>query len=230
MSVIATSTNVFSTVIKHEYEPSVGFCREAVTVYDSASTFTPGSVLGRFLASPVCTPAAVVGTGNGSIGTVTGTGKAIVGTYTLRIVLAAANAGNFELFNPNGVLVGVGTVGTAFVSPDMTFTLADGSTDFALGDTIAIAVTGTYKYKLVEATATDGTAVAAGIYIADALGNSGDVAIAANTDTTVLAIVRGPVVYSKDELSFGASVDTTAEKNKAYAELAALGIVAATTA
>jgi hypothetical protein len=229
MTVLATSSNVFSTVVKHEYEPSIGFCRDAITVNDAAATYTVGTVLGRFLASPVATAAAVVGTGNGAIGTVTATAKAKIGTYTVRIVKAVANAGEFNVLDPNGKVIGTGTVAVAFTSPDLTFTLADGSTDFALGDTISIAVSGTEKYKKVEATATDGTDVARAIFIADVLGNSGDLAVAATTDTTVLAITRGPVVVSKSKLSFGASVDTAAELAKAYAELAAVGILAETT-
>lgn len=229
MTVLATSANVFSTVVKYELAPELGICRKALTVYDAASTYAVGAVLGRFLASPTGTAGSIVGTGNGVMGTVTVTGKAQIGTYTLRINKAASNAGDFTLSNPQGVVVGNGTVAVAFVSPDMTFTLADGATDFVIGDTIPIVVAGTEKYKLVEATATDGTDKAAAIFIADKAGNSGSLAITATTDTTVLALVKGPARVSKSSLSFGASVDTAAELAKAYAELEALGINVDTT-
>jgi hypothetical protein len=85
-------------------------------------------------------------------------------------------------------------------------------------------VTATGKYKLVEATAVDGSQNAAGVYIADALGNSGDVAIPANTDAKVLILARGPARVAKDLLTFGATVDTQPEKDALYAQLAALGI------
>lgn len=229
MTVLATSANVLSTVVKSEYAPEIGYCRKAVTVYDSAATFAVGAVLGRFLASPTGTATAGTNTGNGTMGTVTVTGKAQIGTYTLKINKAAANAGDFTVVNPQGNVVGNGTVAVAFSCPDMSFTLADGATDFVVGDTFTIAVTGTEKYKLVEATATDGTDKAAAIFIADKVGNYGSLAIAATTDTTVLALVRGPARVSKSSLTFGSSVDSAGELAKAYAELEALGIIVDTT-
>jgi hypothetical protein len=76
-------------------------------------------------------------------------------------------------------------------------------------------VTATGKYKLMEATAADGSQNAAGVVDAA-------VAIAANTDTKVRVAVRGPVTVGKAGLFPGASVDTQPEKDAMYASLAAL--------
>jgi hypothetical protein len=232
MTVLATSSNRFSTVVKYELAPEVRVCRDVLTVNDAAATFKVGAVLGRYVASPVGTSAAAAGnTGNGAMGAITVTSNANLqlGNYTVKITKAAANAGDFALRDPQGKVVGTGTVGVAFSQAGFAFTLADGATDFVVGDTFTIAVTGTEKYKLQDAAATDGSDVAKAVFIADAAGNSGDTAIPANTDTLVLAITRGPVIVAQDALTFGANTDTTAEKNAVYASLKALGIIAETT-
>lgn len=90
-------------------------------------------------------------------------------------------------------------------------------------------VTATGKYKLVEATAADGSQNAVAVVIADNQGASHDIAIAAATDTKVLVLARGPVIVS-DQLQFGASVDTAGELATAYASLKAVGIIVETAA
>lgn len=52
MPLIATDTPRFSHLVKHEYEPSIGFCREAVVVTSAtATTLLVGTVLGKVTAS-----------------------------------------------------------------------------------------------------------------------------------------------------------------------------------
>lgn len=231
MTVLATDSQRFSAVVKHEYEPCVGFCREVVTINDAAATLKVGAVLGKYVASPTGVAAAVAGnTGDGTMGavTVTSNKNLQLGVYTLRIIKAAANAGDFVVVDPAGDVVGQGTVAVAFSQAGLAFTLADGATDFAVGDSFTITVDGTVKYKLVEATATDGTEVAAVVLIADKSGNSGDIALAATTDTKVLTLARGPAIVADTALQFGASVNTDAEKAAAYAQLKAVGILVET--
>lgn len=89
--------------------------------------------------------AAVAGnTGNGTI-TASPTVAAGVkpGKYLITITDAATNAGFFTVEDPDGVTVDVGTVGVAFTKGGLTFTVADGSTDFAQGDQFQITVTAT---------------------------------------------------------------------------------------
>lgn len=138
MSVIATAPKAFSAIVKHEYEPAMGYCRDVVVVNDSAATFKVGTVLGK--------------------------------------------------------------------------------------------VTATGKYKVVEASAVDGSQVAAAVVIGDAQGNTADFAVAATTDTNVLVLARGPAIVGAANLVFGASVDTGGELTTAYGQLKAVGIVVETQA
>jgi len=52
MAIIASENFRFSNLVKHEYEPSIGFCREAVVVNEAAAkTYVIGTVLGKVTAS-----------------------------------------------------------------------------------------------------------------------------------------------------------------------------------
>jgi hypothetical protein len=42
---IATDTQRFSNLVKHEYEPSTGYCREVVTYNGAAKTFAIGALV-----------------------------------------------------------------------------------------------------------------------------------------------------------------------------------------
>lgn len=228
VALVATETKRLGDVLKYEFEREMGFCRKAVTAYESgAKTYTPGTVLGKTLVSG--SAAAVAGganTGNGTMGSITVSSHAKVGQYVLRVTVASSNAGAFELLNSNGSVVGTGNVASAFVGAGLAFTLADGSTDFIVGDTFVITVTGTEKYKILENTASDGSAAFAGIYIGASNGLGIDTSVAATTDTTVLILERGPALVAKEGLTLGASINTAAEKAALYAQMAAVGIIA----
>lgn len=220
-----------SAVLKREPFVESGFHRKAVTAYESgAKTYTIGTVLGKTLVNG--SAAAVAGatnTGNGTMGTITVSSHARIGHYTLRITAASSNAGAFELRNAAGALQGTGNVASAFVGAGLAFTLADGSTDFAVGDVFSITVTGTEKYKILENTTGDGSAVFAGFYLGTPSGGFASTSVAATTDTTVIVLERGPgVIVDKSQLTFGASIDTAAEKAAVYAQMEAVGIIAET--
>ena len=80
-------------------------------------------------------------TGNGAMGAITVGAGAKAGTYRLEIIEAAANAGTFGVWDPDGIMVGTGNVASAFSGGGLSFTLADGATDFVAGDGFAIVVT-----------------------------------------------------------------------------------------
>lgn len=227
MTVIATSTQQYSNLVKREFEPEWGYCKKLVT-YNGTAVATPiGTVLGKFIASPTGTAAAAAGnTGNGTMGAVTVTSNKDlkIGTYKVTIVKAAANAGDFVVTDPDGQVVGFGTVAVAFSQAGIAFTLADGATDFVVGDAFTIVVAGTEKYKLVEATATDGTEVAKVVVVGDATGRPLSTTPTVNTDTTFLVLYRGPCAVADDALSYGASVNTADEIAALKAQLTAVGI------
>lgn len=222
MTLIATSVHTLSNAVKHEYGADYAYNREAVTVNDTAGTIAVGTVLGKYITGG--TAAAVADTGNtgtGTVGTITVTAPAKVGAYRLVIVAAATNAGTFIVTDPSGRTVGAGTVAVAFSKGGLAFTLAD-ATDFVVGDAFTITVAGTYKYKRAVQTATDGTADAAAV-VWEAK------TILGSTDTTMIAMTRGPAGISKGGLVLDASYDTDAEKAIVYASLEAKGIQCLTT-
>ncbi|WP_404291560.1 hypothetical protein ACD578_05425 [Microvirga sp. RSM25] len=91
---------------------------------------------GAFAASA---QAKVGNVGNGAISGVAAGVGAAAGVYTATCFAAAANGGTFVVEGPGGQTIGVVTVGQAFTGP-VVFTIADGATDFALGDQFQITV------------------------------------------------------------------------------------------
>jgi hypothetical protein len=84
-------------------------------------------------------------------------------------------------------------------------------------------VTATGKYKILEASASDGSQNFAGIYIGDPTGLNKN-AIAATTDTTVTVLFRGDAGVGKANLVFGASVNSPTLLAAVYAQMEAVDI------
>jgi len=215
------------------------------------------------------TTGAVVGTGNGAITATPATGAgAKVGTYQAVCIAAVTNLGTFEVIDPNGVMIGLATVGTpfttqltftiadgsadwvvgdhfpivvaaansgtfsvetpageflpaatvgsAYTSDHINFTLADGATDFIVGDGFDITVGGgTGKYTILAPGAVDGSEAAAGILVAAVDASAGDVAC--------VVCARYAEVNSY-ELTWPGGI-TAGQKTTAIAQLAAAGII-----
>lgn len=90
-------------------------------------------------------------------------------------------------------------------------------------------VTATGKYKVCEASATDGSQVAAAVVVGNSRGHALPTVMAATTDTNFLVLHRGPAGVSAGALTLGASVTAGALTQAAYAQLAAIGIDVLTT-
>jgi hypothetical protein len=86
-------------------------------------------------------------------------------------------------------------------------------------------VTATGKYKESVETATDGSEAPVAVVVGKDLHNL-SVAVAANTDTKVLAIVRGEAIVSKTGLKPHNSFYDATKLNAAYASLATKEILA----
>lgn len=189
--------------------------REVVTIAAS-QTLKAGQVLGRRLptASTSVGAAYAGNTGDGTIGSITEDTNAIPGVYKALCVEPASDAGQFTVFDPNGVVIGKATVGSAFNGNGVNFTIADGATDFVAGDFFTITVAGTYEYAAYDQDATDGLEVA--------------VAICANPTTTTTA--ASALVVARDlevwdaQLVWPSDIDA-AEKAAAQAALALQGII-----
>lgn len=138
--------------------------RDAIVVL-SGENLVAGAVLEKILVGAAATSAPAAGnTGNGAMGAVTVSAAAKPGTYQAIITEPGANAGEFEVVDPDGVTVGQGTVAVAFTGGGLAFTLADGATDFAVGDRILITVAGGgFKYREYDPANTDAAVAPAGI-------------------------------------------------------------------
>lgn len=118
----------------------MGFALNSVLQMPVTVTYSYGSV----------TASALVGTGNGTIGTLSVAAPAIPGAYTLTLNTVVANGGIWTLTDPLGNVlsttvtqtVGASTA-TAFTVNGLTFTVTDGTTDFGLGATFTITVPAT---------------------------------------------------------------------------------------
>jgi Bacteriophage lambda head decoration protein D len=131
-------------------------------VANDGFNITVAATVGR----PTATAAAVPGnTGNSTSSAVTVTGYAPkAGNHVLTILEPGANTGEFNVFGPDGLSLGNGVVGTAFSGGGLTFTLADGATDFAAGDQFVITVAaGSGKYRQQNDASVDGSQVAVAV-------------------------------------------------------------------
>jgi hypothetical protein len=107
-------------------------------------------------------------TGNSTSSAVTTTGYApTVGNYIVTFLKANTNLGTFQVEDPSGKVIGHGIVGTAFSGGGLTFTIADGATDFVEGDQFVITVAaGSGKYRAWDPANVDGSQTVAGILFA----------------------------------------------------------------
>ena len=136
--------------------------RERITV-SSGESLVAGAVLGKVTLG-AATPAPFPGNAanTGTIATVSLGAGAKAGVYRLVVIEPASNAGTFTLEDPDGVTIGTGTVGVEFTAGGLTFTLADGATDFKAGEGFTLTVAaGSGKYRGYDPANTDGSQVAA---------------------------------------------------------------------
>ena len=217
MSVL-TERKYLGDWLKFEYENQ--FSRDVMTVLAGSGAeraLLSGMVLGK-ITKGAATGAAVAGnTGNGTITAAPTVGQAAKpGVYQLVCIEPATNAGKFTVEDPDGILIGVATVGVQF-STHLTFTIADGSTDFVSGDAFTITVAaGSGKVKQIDSAATDGSDVACGILLLDATAPDG-------SDKSAVAIARSAIV-SDNGILWPAGA-TTNQKNAAIAQLKNAGIL-----
>lgn len=175
-----------------------------------------GMVLGRRSRSSAVMAAGGGNTGNGVAGAVTLGAEAKVGVYTLRCVAAATNAGTFAVIDPEGFRLDDLTVAAAYASPHFGVTIADGSTDFVVGDTFTLTVTGDGKVVQIDKTATNGGQEAAGILLFDVTAPDG-------VDAKGVMIERDAIVSDID-LVWPETFDAN-DKAAAVARLAERGIL-----
>lgn len=79
-------------------------------------------------------------TGNGTMTGVTAGAEAKAGSYKMTCIAESTNGGKFKVIAPDGNRLDDADVDSAYSSSQINFTINDGSTDFAVGDTFTVAV------------------------------------------------------------------------------------------
>lgn len=123
------------------------FCKAiaAVSAGDPVYRTATGTLTGNVKGTRTATFGAPVGDGNGVLSAIVvdANNPPEAGTYTLRIIEAESDLGYFEVIRDrDGANIGNGKVATAFNNGGMSFTVADGSTNWALNTTVPITVVG----------------------------------------------------------------------------------------
>lgn len=218
----AAEPSAVSDVLKYEHGM---YCREVVTVLSGTAAFDIGMVLGKITRGAATSAAKSGGnTGNGTL-TVDGTtpvkAGAKSGVYTVRFIAAATNNGTFRVTDPDGFVIGdvVMAAGAGAFDNDIKFAVADGASDFIVGDGFDITVAaGSDKYVRHNPTGNDGREVACAVALQAVDASAADVG-------DVVIIARGPAEVSNLGLKWDASVSSNPLKAAAMAQLAAVGII-----
>lgn len=211
--------NRINDVLKKELS---GFSRDKVTVLagsGSARVLLVGQVLGSVLGSLVVASRPSTGnTGDGAVGAVTLKPGAQPGVYVLRLHTASANAGDFSVTAPDGSVLPDLTVAVAYLTDHFGVTIADGATDFIVGDTVLLIVSGSRKVVALDLNGLDGSEKTVGVLAEDVTAPDG-------TDADGVAITRNAWV-AQQELIFPGSI-SDAERDAVIADLKTNGIVIA---
>lgn len=180
---------------------------------NSGQNLGAGTVLGRILSAAAAVAGTNTGTGAVTVGAAIGAAT-VPGIYKLLCVAAAANAGTFNFYAPDGTLIRQITVaGGAHVSDHLTITIAD-ATDFVVGDSFTIAVT-EGDYEILTPASTTGQQIAAAILFA---------AVDATSADTPCALITNNAALNSGEITWPAGI-SAGNKAIATAQLAARGIV-----
>jgi hypothetical protein len=221
MSVSISELTRVSDVLLYEAGEEVNFVREAITMLSGTAACIPGQLLGKITVG-AATETHVGNTGNGAM-TIDATtpvlANAQVGVYTVRCTVAAANGGTFRVFDPTGDSLGDVVVAATF-SDQIKFVIADGATDFIVGDTFLVTVAaGSGKWCKVTPAAVNGSQYCAGVLLA--------ATDASAADAIGVAVVRGPAIIKTGGITYTAAM-SAGEKATALAQLAVLGITTRT--
>lgn len=203
-------------------EAEAGYSRDNIVIASGQGKLAPGSVVGKITkGGEVSVTKTDVGGGKGAITLADpayGDGVK-AGRYKVIIVEPASNAGEFIVEDPDGIVIGNGTVAVAF-DGDVKFTLAD-ATDFEAGDTAFIDVAiadpdDVGKYAFSPHTGSTGAEEASAVILYGVDATDEDVKVPALTRHSS---VNGNII------AYHSSVDDDAKKAAKNVQLKAAGIV-----
>lgn len=167
-------TDRLNDVLKWEQDNL--FSREKVTILSGQDLPVAAVVAKEKTSCPTTGTAGGSNVGNGTCTGVTAGAQVKLGTYTLTCIAEAADAGTFEVKDPDDQTLGQATVAVAYTSEQINFTLNDGAEDFDVGDVFTIAVTaGSGKIEAIDYDAVDGTEDPYGFVIDDYDATEGDI-------------------------------------------------------
>lgn len=179
--------------------------KEAVTI-GASQTLARGAAVGitTLAAGDIVVGGSNTGNGVASDFALAAGGPAKLGSYNATAVIVDTDLATFNVTDPNGVLVGQAVLGTAFVGDGITFAIADGSTDFVVGDTFELPVEAGNGYGIAcDIASTDGSQEIYGILLEAVTTGAGA------SQATVVAISGS---FQTQALTFGGS--TTAANLK----------------
>jgi len=198
--------------------------RDNIVIQASTQTIVPGAVLGGIDVVASATSSAAADSGNTGNGTFTldatapvGSG-AIDGVYRAICIAAATNSGTFAVFDPNGREIGKVVVGATF-NNQIKFVIADGATDFVVGDAFSITVgvdpLSGRQYVALNPSGTDGSQIAAAIAIYAATTD--------NSNTAAISAITRMAEVNSQTITWPAGI-TAAQKAEAIVQLRKAGI------
>lgn len=154
----------------------------------------------------------LVGTGSGTIGSMSLGKEAQLGTYRIQLTSTSATS-PFVVTAPDGSILPNGAVATAYTSSHINFTLANGGT-MTIGDYFNFVVAGYVapEMQLWDPTAVNGLQVASGVLVGPAIGGG-------------LANVVARCAEVKSAMLQWKSTVTAAQKVEAYRQLLANSVV-----
>lgn len=213
---------MLSAVLKAEINPN--FTRATGILLGgsgAAREVAIGQVLAkRLFGAPI--GAAGANTGDGGIGTIALASLAKIGVYFITCIATAANGGRFEVVDPDGLRLADALVGTAYLCPQIGFTISDGGADFIVGDSFTITVPeGDKKLVSIDFAAVDGTQRADSIAAKAVTAPDG-------VDVPISTIDFGALVSAADLIWPAGATDS--QKAAALSVLAAKHIIARATA
>ncbi len=203
-----------------KFEADNQYSRDIVTVLAGAGAdreLLTGMVLGRITKGAAASAAVAGNTGDGAITAAPAVGQAAKpGVYRVVCIEPAADGGKFAVEDPDGILIGIATVGVEFAN-HLTFTIADGAADFVAGDSFTITVAaGSGKVTQLDFAATDCSDIACGLLLLDTTAPNG-------ADRSAVAVVRNAIV-SDNGIIWPAGA-TANQKAAAIAQLKSAGIL-----
>ena len=214
LGIKVVSRMVIGDWLKSEETNGSRYSRDNIVIAKGSGQLITGTVLGLLAVGAALASLEVDNTGNGTIAAGAVGAGAQIGTY--RIVFTSATA--FTVTDPSGDVVGSGTVGTAFNTGGVAFTITAGATAFAAGDEGAIAIDpGSGKYVPFDPAGSGGAEVAKGILVEDV-----DATDAAK-DVAGAAVVRHAHI-APSGLTFKVAA-TDAQQAAALASLRSQGIL-----